>query len=147
MIVISSLLIISCSDDNPTDSNPVTGNTMTATVDGASWVAGNPVFNKLFGQLSGYEEVNEAGTNTNVITIQFDVPGGVPETGIHEVIAIYKEVRDGTGKEWQDENGVCNVTSASNNIIEGTFTLNVEPIGNNTEFMKVITGKFKAKVQ
>lgn len=137
-----AMSLVSCDEETPTKTDPVKKSTMTAIVNSANWEAAAPHYNKYFRQLTGKHEVNESEINTNDITILFSIENGHPIVGEQVVQAIYEEIRGGNSLQWEDELGICNVTSFSDDNIEGTFSFRVEPTGSNTEAMKVITGEF-----
>jgi hypothetical protein len=138
------LILSSCGDATTPDIN--TNSTMTATVNGNEWTANSTFYNKLFAQLMGTENVNASGTNTNLISIQFNISEVLPSVGTHNVTALYKEVRDGNFINWEDMNGVCVITSADDDYIKGTFNLKADDAAG-IEDQKVITGEFNSEVK
>lgn len=144
LFTIALILLSACSDDNPTDIKIIPDNTMTALIDGETWVANKPHYSKELYQLIGTEKPNEAINRSSEIKIQFNFPNGEPVEGEYKLYSRYIEYNDNIQSLILiDKVGLCVVTEVNSSYMEGTINFIVVDYIEKKHPQKFIEGKFK----
>ncbi|PKL77807.1 MAG: hypothetical protein CVV25_13550 [Ignavibacteriae bacterium HGW-Ignavibacteriae-4] len=143
-LISSALLLVSCSDDSPTDTRIVPDNTMTALIDGESWVANKPYYNKKLFQLIGTERPDKSINTSSEISIQFNFPNGEPVEGDYKFYSTYIEYNDIIQSLILiDKVGHCEVTNVNSSYMEGKINFIVVDYIEKKHPQKFIEGKFR----
>jgi hypothetical protein len=138
------LILFSCSDDNPTNTNGnLTIGTLTVTMDGATWTSMNAYATKGGSSVSvaGAKTINNnQGTESLGLAIVNAQVGNVTATA---TFTIMPNISNPMASElWLSSNVTCNITSMTATEIEGTFSFDASYNEITKQFRN---GKFRVK--